>query len=125
MATPTLTVTTLLFMLCFAALGAGNGATFQLVPLRWPITTAVAGGMIGEIGALGGGILPNVLGLSRQHTGSFAAGFAAYAVFALIVLVVLRFVSRKWTRTWVGMVVARSHWGEAGQPNQSSVAMAC
>jgi NNP family nitrate/nitrite transporter-like MFS transporter len=32
--TPSLTLTTLLFMLCFAALGAGNGATFQLVPLR-------------------------------------------------------------------------------------------
>ena len=44
MASPTLLATTLLFMLCFAALGAGNGATFQLVPLRWPITTAVAGG---------------------------------------------------------------------------------
>lgn len=96
-----LALTTLLFMLCFAALGAGNGATFQLVPLRWPTTTAIAGGMIGEIGALGGGILPNVLCLSKQQTGSFAAGFAAYAFFALIVLVVLRLVSRKWTRTWV------------------------
>ncbi|MGA2217359.1 MAG: hypothetical protein ABSG51_04690, partial [Terracidiphilus sp.] len=59
MQTPSLLATTLLFMLCFAALGAGNGATFQLVPLRWPATTAVAGGMIGEIGALGGSILPN------------------------------------------------------------------
>lgn len=100
-ASPSLALTALLFMVCFAALGAGNGATFQLVPLRWPTTTAIAGGMIGEIGALGGGILPNVLGLSRQHTGSFAAGFAAYAVFALTVLIVLRMVSRKWTRTWV------------------------
>lgn len=99
---PSLLVTTLLFMLCFAALGAGNGATFQLVPLRWPVTTAIAGGMIGEIGALGGSILPNVLGQSKQHTGSFAAGFAAYAVFALVVLIVLRIVSRRWTRTWVG-----------------------
>jgi NNP family nitrate/nitrite transporter-like MFS transporter len=89
-------------MLCFAALGAGNGATFQLVPLRWPVTTAVAGGMIGEIGALGGSILPNVLGQSKQHTGSFAAGFAAYAAFALIVLIVFRVVSRRWSRTWVG-----------------------
>ena len=26
----------LLFMLCFAGLGAGNGALFRLVPLRWP-----------------------------------------------------------------------------------------
>lgn len=40
---PSLIATTALFMLCFAALGAGNGATFQLVPLRWPVTTAVAG----------------------------------------------------------------------------------
>lgn len=99
---PTLAVTTALFMLCFAALGAGNGATFQMVPLRWPVTTAIAGGMIGEIGALGGSVLPNVLGQSKQHTGSYAAGFAAYAAFALLVLVVLRVVSRKWTRTWVG-----------------------
>src|SRR5579875_897366 len=101
MGTPSLAMTTGLFMLCFAALGAGNGATFQLVPLRWPLTTAVAGGMIGEIGALGGSILPNVLAQSKQHTGSFGPGFAIYAGFALLVLVVLRLVSRKWIRTWV------------------------
>lgn len=99
---PSLGVTTALFMLCFAALGAGNGATFQMVPLRWPVTTAIAGGMIGEIGALGGSILPNVLAQSKQHTGSFATGFAAYAGFAVVVLLVLLAVSRKWTRTWVG-----------------------
>ncbi|GAA3756817.1 MFS transporter [Terriglobus aquaticus] len=99
---PTLGVTTALLMLCFAALGAGNGATFQMVPLRWPVTTAIAGGMIGEIGALGGSVLPNVLGQSKQHTGSYGAGFAAYACFAMLVLVVLRVVSRQWTRTWVG-----------------------
>jgi MFS transporter, NNP family, nitrate/nitrite transporter len=102
MTAPTLLVTTLLFMLCFAALGAGNGATFQLVPLRWPITTAVAGGMIGEIGALGGGILPNLLGQSKQHTGSYSMGFTIYAAFAFVVLIMMRLVSRYWTRTWVG-----------------------
>ena len=102
MASPTLTVTTLLFMLCFAALGAGNGATFQLVPLRWPITTAVAGGMIGEIGALGGGILPNLLGQSKQHTGSYAMGFVVYTTLALLVIIMMRLVARQWTRTWVG-----------------------
>jgi len=99
---PPLMATTLLFMLCFAALGAGNGATFQLVPLRWPLTTAVAGGMIGEIGALGGSILPNLLGQSKQHTGSFALGFIIYSVLALCVLVMMRVVSKQWTRTWVG-----------------------
>ena len=69
--------TTLLFMLCFAALGAGNGALFQLVPLRWPLTTAVAGSMIGEIGALGGGFLPNAMGQSKQYAGTYLWGFVA------------------------------------------------
>jgi NNP family nitrate/nitrite transporter-like MFS transporter len=102
MTSPPLLATTLLFMLCFAALGAGNGATFQLVPLRWPMTTAVAGGMIGEIGALGGGILPNLLGQSKQHTGSYRSGFILYAALAIVVLIVMRLVARSWTRTWVG-----------------------
>jgi NNP family nitrate/nitrite transporter-like MFS transporter len=100
--TPSLVVTTILFMLCFAALGAGNGALFQLVPLRWPITTAVAGSMIGEIGALGGGLLPNLLGQSKQHTGSYAMGFMAYAAIATLILAMLLIVSRRWTKTWVG-----------------------
>ena len=99
---PSLAITTALFMMCFAALGAGNGATFQMVPLRWPITTAVAGGMIGEIGALGGSILPMVLSQSRQHTGSYRVGLFAYAGLALLVLSMLRVVSKSWTKTWVG-----------------------
>jgi MFS transporter, NNP family, nitrate/nitrite transporter len=102
MASPSLLATTLLFMLCFAALGAGNGATFQLVPLRWPATTAVAGGMSGEIGALGGSILPNLLGQSKQHTGSYAFGFIIYTILALLVLMMIRVVAKQWTRTWVG-----------------------
>ena len=102
MATPSLLATTLLFMLCFAALGAGNGATFQLVPLRWPTTTAIAGGMIGEIGALGGSIIPTVLSYSKQHFGSYRNGWIMYAGLAFLVLIMLRLVSRSWTRTWVG-----------------------
>jgi NNP family nitrate/nitrite transporter-like MFS transporter len=90
-------------MLCFAALGAGNGATFQLVPLRWPYSTAVAGSMIGEIGALGGGILPNLLGQAKQHTGSYSIGFIVYAALTLSILGMLRMISRKWIRTWVGV----------------------
>ncbi len=100
MATPSLAVTTLLFMLCFAALGAGNGALFQLVPLRWPTNTAVAGSMIGEVGALGGAILPNVMGLSKQYTGSFSLGFIGYAVFTAAVLGCLMLWQRKWVGSW-------------------------
>jgi MFS transporter, NNP family, nitrate/nitrite transporter len=95
-----LALTTLLFMACFAALGAGNGALFQLVPLRWPLTTAVAGSMIGEIGALGGGFLPNAMGLSKQHSGSYLWGFLAFTALALVMLLMLRVVQIRWTRTW-------------------------
>ena len=102
MAGHSLVITTALFMLCFAALGAGNGALFQLVPLRWPLTTAVAGSMIGEVGALGGGFIPNAMGQSMQHTGTYLWGFVAFAVFGVLMLLVLRFAQKRWTRTWVG-----------------------
>jgi MFS transporter, NNP family, nitrate/nitrite transporter len=95
-----LVLTTLLFMLCFAALGAGNGALFQLVPLRWPLATAVAGSMIGEIGALGGGFLPNAMGMSKQYLGTYFWGFAAFASIAVAMLIMLRLMQGRWTRTW-------------------------
>ena len=92
--------TTLLVMLCFSALGAGNGALFQLVPLRWPMTTAVAGSMIGEIGALGGGLVPTAMGLSKQFGGSYAWGFFFFAALAAVMLLMLRRMQIRWTRTW-------------------------
>ena len=100
MASVSVAVTTLLFMLCFAALGAGNGALFQLVPLRWPLSTAVAGSMIGEIGALGGGFIPNAMGQSKQLTDSYMWGFMAFAAAALLMLGMLQVVQIRWTRTW-------------------------
>jgi len=95
-----LPATVLLFLVCFAALGAGNGALFQLVPLRWPLTTAVAGSMIGEVGALGGGLIPNAMGLSKQYTGTYLWGFVLFATCAAVVLGLLRVMQIRWTRTW-------------------------
>lgn len=97
-----LAATTAMFMVCFAALGAGNGALFQLVPLRWPLATAVAGSMIGEIGALGGSFIPNAMGIAKESTGSFQMGFYAFVGLAVIAFIVLYFAQRKWTKTWVG-----------------------
>lgn len=95
-----LALSTLLFMVCFAALGAGNGALFQLVPLRWPLSTAVAGSMIGEIGALGGGLVPNAMGQSKQLTGTYLWGFLLFAALAFVVLIMMRRMQLRWTRTW-------------------------
>ncbi|HSI52183.1 MAG TPA: MFS transporter [Ideonella sp.] len=99
-ASSSLALTTLLLILCFAALGAGNGALFQLVPLRWPASTAVAGSMIGEIGALGGGLVPNAMGLSKQYTGTYLWGFLLFGGLSLVMLFVMRAMQIRWTRTW-------------------------
>jgi NNP family nitrate/nitrite transporter-like MFS transporter len=100
LASNSLAATTLLFILCFAALGAGNGAVFQLVPLRWPLSTAVAGSMIGEVGALGGGLVPNAMGLSKQYFGTYSGGFYLFAALSIVMLVMLRVMQIRWTRTW-------------------------
>jgi len=114
-----LVATTLLLIACFAALGAGNGALFQLVPLRWPAATAVAGSMIGEVGALGGGLVPNLMGLSKQYAGTYFWGFAIFAVLSLLMLGVMRVMQIRWTRTWAerggrARAPAESH-GAAGR----------
>lgn len=86
----------------FAAMGAGNGAVFQLVPLRFRGDTAVASSLIGEIGALAGGFLPYFMGLGRQHTGSFTPGFLSGVALTGFALLALTLVDRRWTTTWVG-----------------------
>lgn len=112
---------TITFMFIFAALGAGNGALFQLVPLRWPLATAVAGSMIGEIGALGGGFIPNAMGLSKQYTGSYMNGFVAFACLAIIVFIVMRVAQKKWVKTWVDKGgKARVNKHDKGLPESSS-----
>ena len=99
-AVTSLSLDPVLLIVCFAALGAGNGALFQLVPLRWPTSTAVAGSMIGEIGALGGGLVPMLMGQSKQNTDSFLTGFIVLAVFSVLMLGVMRKMQVRWTRTW-------------------------
>jgi NNP family nitrate/nitrite transporter-like MFS transporter len=91
-----------LMVVCFSAMGAGNGAVFQLVPLRFKSTTAVAGSLIGEVGALGGGLLPVAMGLSYQYTGSFSLGFLSGAALSLLGLIAIGVMMREWTSTWVG-----------------------
>lgn len=88
--------------LAMGAMGAGNGAIFQLVPLRFRAETAVAGSLIGEIGALAGGFLPNAMGLGKQYLDSFTPGFLAGAALTVFSVIALLLLSRNWTRTWVG-----------------------
>ncbi len=86
----------------FLALGAGNGSTFQLVPLRWVGSTAIAMSLIGEVGGLGGGAIPNIMGYSRQHLGSYQYGFIVWGVLAIGIFIMYMVIQRHWTKTWVG-----------------------
>jgi NNP family nitrate/nitrite transporter-like MFS transporter len=58
--------------------------------------------MIGEIGALGGSILPNLLGQSKQRTGSYSTGFLIYAGIAMVVFLLMQSSARIWTKKWAG-----------------------
>jgi len=77
---PTLPLAVPLFVVTLAFLGAGNGAVFQLVPLRFQRDVGLITGLVGAAGGLGGFFLPSMLGVLRDRTGSFAAGFYMVAV---------------------------------------------
>lgn len=87
----------------FSSMGAGSGALFQLVPLRFKSSTTVASSFIGEMGALAGGVLPVIMGVSKQRTGTFAPGFVVGILLTLTAFVMMLLVSRRWTSTWVGV----------------------
>ncbi len=91
-----------IMIVLFSALGAGNGAVFQLVPLRFKASTVVASSLVGEVGGLAGAVLPTIMGYSREVTGSFAPGFLAGSLLAAGVFVALMLVMKQWTATWVG-----------------------
>lgn len=99
---PSIIAVTIIMVVLFSALGAANGSTFQLVPLRFPTVTPVAMSLVGEVGALGGGFIPNAMGFSKQYLGSFSGGFIFFGLFGVFALVMLRVVQKRWTRTWVG-----------------------
>ena len=80
---PGLGTTVLLLCTILGALGAGNGAVFQLVPARFPTRIGAVTGLVGAAGGVGGFLLPFALGSLEGATGSFSAGFAVLATVAL------------------------------------------
>ena len=99
---PPVMIATLFMIVLFLALGAGNGSTFQLVPLRFVGGTAIAMSLIGEVGALGGGLIPNMMGISKQYFGTFSYGFMAWAALSIAIFLMYLKVKHRWTTSWVG-----------------------
>ena len=90
----------MLFVIGMLALGTGNGSVFQLVPQRFSAEIGVMTGLVGMAGGVGGFYLASSLGLAKQWTGSFSAGFLIFAGLALVALAGLMMVKAKWRATW-------------------------
>lgn len=96
-ALPPLAASAALFFLTMACLGMGNGAVFQLVPLRFQKEIGVITGIVGAAGGLGGFFLPTLLGFFKQTAGTYGLGFLAFSLMSLGVLGILRMVQKGWS----------------------------
>ena len=89
-----------LFFVTMALLGMGNGAVFQLVPQRFSNQIGVITGLVGFAGGVGGFALPFLLGLLRDATGTYATGFAVFALVAVVAATQLWLALNGWQRSW-------------------------
>lgn len=100
---PSLSVAVAAVIVGMACLGLGNGAVFQLVPVRFPVEIGIATGVVGALGGLGGFMLPVLLGYTKELSGSFGPGLLVLAALALggfFLLRVLAFRKEGWKRSW-------------------------
>ncbi|TQV61860.1 MAG: MFS transporter, partial [Halothiobacillaceae bacterium] len=98
---------TLAFFIGAIALGMGNGAVFQLVPLRFRGEIGVMTGLVGAAGGIGGFFLAKTLGISWATSHGFMNGFLIFAFLPLLGLVGLTLVKRRWRTTWGAVSGAR------------------
>jgi NNP family nitrate/nitrite transporter-like MFS transporter len=87
-------------MFSMLALGAGNGAVFQLAPQRFRKEIGVMTGLIGMTGGIGGFYLASTLGMAKKATGSYQIGFLGFAALALFALIALHSLKSRWRAIW-------------------------
>ncbi|MFZ6767382.1 nitrate/nitrite transporter [Undibacterium sp. Di26W] len=90
----------IVFVIAMLALGTGNGAVFQLVPQRFRKEMGVMTGLVGMAGGIGGFYLAASMGYSRQITGSYQLGLSIFAGLAIVALLGLSLVKKRWRTTW-------------------------
>jgi NNP family nitrate/nitrite transporter-like MFS transporter len=103
---PPLGIILIAFPVAMGLFGIGNGATFQLVGLRFREQIGVVSGLVGAAGGLGGFLLPTLLGTlhNRQGYGLGLGLVAAASIGALGVIVVVR---ARWNRGWAALAEAQ------------------
>ena len=89
-----------IFIAAMLCLGMGNGAVFQLVPQRFRKEIGVMTGLVGMAGGVGGFYLASSLGYSKQLNGTYQTGFLIFAALAILALIGLTSVKKRWRTTW-------------------------
>jgi NNP family nitrate/nitrite transporter-like MFS transporter len=97
------------FLLIFVATGIGNGSTYRMIPsvfaarngvkdahhnsgdVNTQRKTAAALGIISAIGAYGGFIIPQVLGLSKTTTGDYTSAIFGFVVAYVVMMAITAF----------------------------------
>ncbi len=97
---PSAWVALAVLMFSMLALGAGNGAVFQLAPQRFRKEIGVMTGLIGMTGGIGGFYLASSLGMAKKMTGSYQIGFLGFAALAVFALVALHGLKARWRAVW-------------------------
>lgn len=98
-----------LFLVLFTAAGAGNGATYRMIPIIFARrgalgqagevresvstarTSAAALGLISAVGAYGGFLIPQVLNASNSATGGYDNAFYGFVAGYVLMLAVTWF----------------------------------
>jgi NNP family nitrate/nitrite transporter-like MFS transporter len=91
-----------------ALLGIGNGAVFQILPLRFPDRVGIMTGVVGAAGGFGGFLLPSLLGWIKDQTGQYTAGLVICSAIALGGACVLLQLGVWWQRSWTAPALART-----------------
>ena len=97
------------FLVIFIATGVGNGSTYRMIPsvfaarsgvkdahlnsgdVNTQRKTAAALGVISAVGAYGGFVIPQVLGLSKTSTGDYSSAILGFVVAYLVLMCVTAF----------------------------------
>jgi len=95
------------FIVACGAFGMANGSVFQLLPQRFGKEMGLMTGLVGCGGGVGGFILTNLMGQSKQHTGSYLIGLLIFACLCGLAMVGLSLVKKRWRTTWGATVAAR------------------
>ena len=69
-----------LMAVAVATMGFGNGVVFQIVSERFQKQMGAASGLIGTAGGVGGFLLPVWLGVLKEATGTYGAGFLLFSL---------------------------------------------